>query len=139
MTKISEELKYRNDVRKKVSDKVSKDISTRISSQIVFNKMENSLLNSKINGKKFSKKKARDIVFHMRDWIFEFMELVSYYKNPGNFSEDEISVILMNFLIHAPAHIAAAKKLYTGEALSDVFGIDAVNAFPKSTNKRMKL
>lgn len=126
MTKISEELKLRKEVRRKVSSKVSKNISARIPTPLVFSKMEVSLLNSKISSKKFSPKKAGEIVFHMRDWLFEFMALVTYYKNPNKFSEDEISVILMNFLTHAPAHIAAAKKLYTGEPVQDIFNIGAV-------------
>ena len=126
MTNISEELRHRKEVRRKVCSKVSKNISARIPTPLVFNKMEVSLLNSKINSKKFSPKKAGEIVFHMRDWLFELMALVTYYKSPNKFTEDEISVILMNFLTHAPAHIAAAKKLYTGEPVQDIFNIGAV-------------
>ncbi len=126
MSKISDDQKHRNEVRRKVSSKVSENTASHFCATAVFSKMEQALRNSKVCGKTLSKKKAGEIVFHMHDWLFELMALVSYYKTPDKFSEDEISVILMNFLIHAPAHIAAAKKLYTGEPVQDIFNIGAV-------------
>ena len=75
----------------------------------------------------FSDRKSRDIAFHMTDWIGEFIELKKFYEAPEKLSSEEISILLSNFLIHVPAHVAAAAKLVTDSPVRDVFGLGAVS------------
>ncbi len=124
-TKLSEFTASIHEVKRKFRNKIYKDKSINFVSRLAFDKMESALLNSKIYSKKFSRKKAHDIVFHMHDWITSLGVLVSYYKDPDKYSEDEIRLILSYFLVDAPEHIIAATKLYTGFDVTDVFGVGA--------------
>jgi hypothetical protein len=74
----------------------------------------------------FSEVEVRDVAFHMTDWLRELEGLINLYQSPGAFSASETEKILADFLIHAPAHIAAAAKLFTGNPVADVFEIGAV-------------
>ena len=74
---------------------------------------------------------CRDIAFHMTDWLPELRALVRIYEDPRRCTDDEIAKTVMAFLVHAPAHIAAASKLYTGLPVTDVFGICAVDSGPE--------
>jgi hypothetical protein len=81
----------------------------------------------------YDERARRDIAFHMTDWLSELRALVGIYEDPTRSTDDEISSALMDFLIHAPAHIAAASKLYTGAPVTDVFEIGAVEGNQSST------
>ena len=70
---------------------------------------------------------ARDIAFHMTDWIDDLTALEAFYRNPGEFSAEDISELLLNFLLHAPDHLAAAKKLFSDLPVTDVFDVGAVS------------
>ena len=70
---------------------------------------------------------ARDIAFHMTDWIADFQSLQALFENPGSFSNEQISDLLMNFLLHVPNHVAAAMKLISGFPVTDVFEVGAVS------------
>ncbi|WP_372982666.1 hypothetical protein [Marinobacter sediminum] len=74
-----------------------------------------------------SEKKARDIAFHMTDWLMDFVDLKEFFEAPDKLSTEEVSRLLINFLVHVPAHVAAAAKLATDEPVTDVFGIGAVS------------
>ena len=50
-----------------------------------------------------------------------------FYENPESVDTEAVGVTVMQFLIHAPAHVAAASKLVTGLPVSDVFGIGATS------------
>ena len=49
--------------------------------------------------------RAREIAFHMTDWLNELVALVRIYRDPDNATDDEIASALLDFLIHAPSHI----------------------------------
>jgi hypothetical protein len=68
----------------------------------------------------------QDIAFHMTDWLPSLEALVRVYQDPVSATEEQIRAALMEFLVHAPAHIAAAAKLLTGSPVTDVFDIGAV-------------
>lgn len=72
-----------------------------------------------------SDEKAHDIAFHMTDWLEDLSTLQDFYNSPDNFSPDEVSEILMGFLIHVPNHVAAASKLMIDIPVTDVFGVGA--------------
>ncbi len=73
--------------------------------------------------KGFSDEASRDIAFHMTDWLSDFVALQQFFEAPEELSADEIFNLLTNFLVHVPAHVAAAAKLVTDEPVRDVFGV----------------
>ncbi len=75
----------------------------------------------------FTDEKAHDIAFHMTDWLSDMAELQQFYETPDKLSHDEISDLLMGFLLHVPNHIAAASKLISDFPVTDVFGVGAVS------------
>lgn len=75
----------------------------------------------------------RDIAFHMTDWLPDLRDLVRLYESPDEVADDEVAALLMRFLVHVPAHVAAAAKLYTGEPVKDVFGVGAVASSPRGS------
>ena len=68
-----------------------------------------------------------DAVFHMTDWLSELQNLNAFYENPESLTPEKSSELIMAFLVHAPAHIAAASKLVTGLPVSDVFNFGATS------------
>src|SRR5579859_2112627 len=70
---------------------------------------------------------ARDVAFHMTDWIDDLESLHRLCAEPEAFSPKDVESLLWGFLVHVPAHLAAAAKLYTGVPVTDVFGIGAVS------------
>ena len=68
---------------------------------------------------------AQDIAFHMTDWLDDLPALVAFFESPDRYSAREVYDLLGAFLVHAPNHLAAATKLYTGVPLDDVFGVGA--------------
>ena len=66
---------------------------------------------------------AVDVGFHMYDWLDDLKELWAFTQCPDSLDEKELDQMLINFLGHAPNHIAAAAKLYTGDGLKDIFGV----------------
>lgn len=74
----------------------------------------------------FSDQEVHDIRFHLLDWFSELEGLVDLCS--GRLSPEAGYEAIEAFLIHAPAHVAAAAKLFTGSPVTDVFEIGAVLA-----------
>ncbi len=70
---------------------------------------------------------AKDIAFHMTDWLEDLQELTLFLAEPESYSDSDIHKLLIRFLSHAPDHIAAATKLYMDISVSDIFGVGAVD------------
>ena len=68
-----------------------------------------------------------DAVFHMTDWLNDLNAWQSFCNNPDSLSKDELQDLLMEFLVHVPAHVAAAGKLITGLPVEDIFKVGAVS------------
>jgi hypothetical protein len=66
---------------------------------------------------------ARDMAFHMTDWLSDLEAFHRFCQTPDGLSSDELSDLLMDFLVHVPNHVAAAGKLYTGFAVADILKI----------------
>ena len=66
-----------------------------------------------------------DAAFHMTDWLSDLKDWHSFCDNPEALSSDQLQDLLMSFLVHVPAHVAAASKLITGLPVEDVFGVGA--------------
>lgn len=66
-----------------------------------------------------------DAAFHMTDWLEELAMYAVFCTHPDAFDAKTATLNVFGFLNHAPHHLAAAHKLYTGKPLSDVFGIGA--------------
>ena len=69
---------------------------------------------------------AHDVAFHMTDWLTDLEAFHRFCLAPDAMSRDELSDLLMDFLVHVPNHVAAAGKLYTGMAVTDIFKVDSV-------------
>lgn len=76
--------------------------------------------------RRLSKADAFAVSFHMTDWLGAFKDYQRFCSNPQFMSDNELDDLLAQFLIHAPDHLAAAKKLYTGWPVTDVFEVGAV-------------
>jgi hypothetical protein len=72
-----------------------------------------------------------EAAFHMTDWLSDLKEWHSFCDNPESISSDQLQDLLMSFLVHVPAHVAAASKLITGLPVEDVFGVGATSAGKK--------
>ncbi len=70
---------------------------------------------------------ARDVAFHLTDWLDELERLQRFYADPERCARDEISDLLLQFLLHAPEHLAAARKLATGFPVTDLFEVGALD------------
>jgi hypothetical protein len=71
---------------------------------------------------------AMDVAFHMLDWHKDLLELLRYFKNPSEFTAEQVNYLLLGFLTHAPHHLVAASMLHTGSPVRDVFEIGAVES-----------
>ncbi|MCA9303885.1 MAG: hypothetical protein KC996_07175 [Phycisphaerales bacterium] len=69
---------------------------------------------------------AHDVAFHMTDWSNDLIRLWAFCEDPDSFSFEEIDEMLMDLLVHAPNHLAAAARLYTGIGVRDIFEVGAV-------------
>ena len=66
---------------------------------------------------------VEDIAFHMTDWKEDLDRLVSLYNNIESSSDDTIQEVIIRFLVHAPNHVAAAKKLIGLGPIEDIFNV----------------
>ena len=67
-----------------------------------------------------------DIAFHMTDWLSDLQEWHSFCESPESLEPDQISDLLIRFLVHVPNHLAAASRLMTGIPVTDIFDVGAV-------------
>jgi hypothetical protein len=65
---------------------------------------------------------ASDIAFHLGDWRSDAAFLVALHLFPDRFAAEEVKAGVVNLLIHAPNHLAAAAKL-AGYPIENVFGV----------------
>ena len=68
-----------------------------------------------------------DIAFHMTDWLNNLEAYVRFCAEPQSMSDEEISQMLTEFLVHVPNHVAAASKLLTGIPVTDIFNVGATS------------
>lgn len=66
---------------------------------------------------------AKDIAFHMTDWLADIKDLSETYSNIDNLSNDEITSFVYKFLAHVPNHLNAAAKLSGIGRVADVFEV----------------
>ena len=71
---------------------------------------------------------ARDVAFHMTDWLDDLSAYAEFCRNPEALSGEELSNMLLGFLLHVPNHIAAAAKLYADAPVQDIFGVGAIRS-----------
>lgn len=70
-----------------------------------------------------SPERARDVAFHMTDWLDDLQRYVKFCENPDSYGPEEVDELLLAFLGHVPNHIAAAAKLYADMPVSDIFAV----------------
>ena len=71
--------------------------------------------------------KIDDAIFHLVDWLPDLKKWNQFCDDPTSLTPEETSSIVIDFLVHVPAHLAAASKLVTDLPVSDVFGIGATS------------
>lgn len=71
---------------------------------------------------------AHDIAFHLTDWGSDAAFIVAVQLYPERFTKEEIEQGVLDFLIHAPNHVAAAAKL-ADWPITDVFKVGAIDGF----------
>lgn len=65
------------------------------------------------------RQRARDFVFHMRDWESDLFALAKLFRAPERYSAEQFRRVLAGFLIHVPAHLVQAARL--AEQFNDTF------------------
>lgn len=70
---------------------------------------------------------ARDVAFHLTDWLEDMAAFSAFLQNPSSLTAEEIDSMLSRFLIHVPNHLAAAAKIYADFPVTDVFGVGAIS------------
>jgi len=63
----------------------------------------------------------------MTDWLSDLKEWNNFCENPESLNPEELSDLVIAFLVHVPAHVAAAGKIVTGLPVTDVFGVGAIS------------
>ena len=84
----------------------------------VFKRLQRALVSDGL-----SERKARDIAFHMLDWLKDLDALHRIYRRITGMTDREVCGVVTGFLVHAAHHIDAAKFLYGLGAPSDLFNI----------------
>lgn len=74
----------------------------------------------------FDEETAKDIVFHMTDWSSDAAFVAALLLFPERFTTDEVRHGIMDFIVHAPNHLAAAAKLHDFP-IQDVFEVGALD------------
>jgi hypothetical protein len=67
-----------------------------------------------------------EVGFHMTDWIDGLEDLYRHYQDPAGRDAESTMELLIQFLVHAPNHLAAASKMLTDIPVTDVFGVGAL-------------
>lgn len=68
---------------------------------------------------------AREAAFHVSDWFDDLRAFVQMVDDE-QVDPKQAQRIVMQFLVHVPAHVAAAAKIVTDSPVTDVFEIGAV-------------
>jgi hypothetical protein len=77
---------------------------------------------------------AEEAAFHLTDWVVELEELIEVFHRP-TWAPSRALDVLMGFVIHAPAHLAAAHRIVMGDPVTDVFEIGAVKGSGRAKRK----
>jgi hypothetical protein len=70
---------------------------------------------------------AKEVAFHMTDWLGDLKNLIQFFESPESLTSEELNMLLVMFLIHAPNHLAAAAKLYADAPVADIFSVGAID------------
>ncbi|XHX77577.1 MAG: hypothetical protein RBJ76_24585 [Stenomitos frigidus ULC029] len=70
---------------------------------------------------------ARDIAFHMTDWLSDLEAMTKLWEQADQMSDDEIGELVYAFLCHVPEHVAAAAKLSDCGSIRDIFDVGVCN------------
>lgn len=89
-------------------------------------KMRAQIERAAVEAMELSSEEARDVAFHMTDWLDDLRRYMEFCENPDGHDPEAISEMLLAFLIHVPNHVAAAAKIYADFPVSDIFNVGAV-------------
>jgi hypothetical protein len=70
---------------------------------------------------------AAQAAFHLTDWIDDLRRVIELYGS-SEWNNEQAQKLLVAFVTHAPAHLAAAHRLILDSPVRDVFGIGAVES-----------
>ncbi len=71
----------------------------------------------------------------MVDWGDDLLSLARVYQHPDRYTDEEIYEEVVRFVVHAPAHLAAALFIILGYPVEDIFELGAVKGTGKPKRK----
>jgi hypothetical protein len=77
----------------------------------------------------YGQERAKEIAFHLTDWICDAAFLVALHLFPEQFTPEEVDAGVGLLLVHAPNHLAAAATL-SNNPIEDVFDVGAEEKDP---------
>lgn len=83
------------------------------------------LIRQKLEGvfNELGREKARDIAFHMTDWLSDLEEIHQMFSRIDEVNHSEVETFIYRFLAHVPNHLVAAKKLSGMGSTNDIFNV----------------
>ena len=71
---------------------------------------------------------AREVAFHMTDWLSDLSAFYDFCVAPKRLPDKEVNIMLLAFLFHVPNHVAAAAKLFADMPVTNIFDVGATTA-----------
>jgi hypothetical protein len=68
---------------------------------------------------------ADGFAFHITDWLDDLEAFRLFCGEPQAMTNEALHKLLVQFLVHAPNHLAAASKLFMDIPVTDVFNVGA--------------
>ena len=75
--------------------------------------------------------RRQEIAFHMTDWLADLEAWQQFCADPRGLAPEAVQELLTGFLVHVPNHLAAARRLYLGLPMEDVFGVGILEDDPE--------
>lgn len=83
---------------------------------------------------RLSEEAANEAAFHLTDWREDLRGLTGLYAM-SEWDAKQASELIVSFLQHVPAHVAAAVFIVTGQPVTDIFELGAVQGSGRGTRE----
>lgn len=81
---------------------------------------------------------SRDVAFHLSDWLQELKVLAELLAAPEQYTSDQARKAVIDFLVHAVPHLAAASALLIDTPVEDTFDVGAIRCVHEASKKSGK-
>ena len=89
-------------------------------------------------GRFLSAIQAKAAAFHLTDWVDELYAVARLFNDPRPWTDREAQAVLLRFVVHASAHVAAAHRIIAGSPVTDVFELGAVQGSGRLKGSRVR-